>query len=342
MVGHRRARRGRRRRRRRRWSGDVAVAATLFLTGGPSATAESQESRDAAAELAWWHRMMKPWNRTKRRSIGHNTLLPVSTPNVAGCNQGALRLVTGHPNSKWRSRRAKSLEEEGYAMCPQPSLLREGCVIYSCGIDEDLAFEVSMAQNTKCQVFAFDPSPTARRWMAYLLATADPPTPYNLHYLPWGWSDQDTVVGVDPWDDELTGNCPNCFWPWNSEEWGQPSSRWTVLRPGTIARRLNHTRVDLVKMDCEGAEYAHGVVEELLALNPEQFLLEQHPEMQMVLDGTLTRRRVTSPQWTRIQDLLWRHGLRQVWTGRDKPRRREYSFVDRKLTTLHVPSIPGR
>eukprot|EP00747_Dinoflagellata_sp_TGD_P023329 gnl/TRDRNA2_/TRDRNA2_129727_c0_seq2.p1 gnl/TRDRNA2_/TRDRNA2_129727_c0~~gnl/TRDRNA2_/TRDRNA2_129727_c0_seq2.p1 ORF type:complete len:323 (-),score=38.98 gnl/TRDRNA2_/TRDRNA2_129727_c0_seq2:24-992(-) len=262
-------------------------------------------------------------------------LYPTDVSNEAACAIGDLVLFGGCGNRTVCSSRYRDMDEQGYQLCPQPSLYRPGCVVYSCGVDEDPTFEIDLALATGCEVYAFDPSPLGRRWMGYLIATADPPLPQNLHFLPWGWGEQDTVVEVSPWGVDLRGACKNCLWPWDTKQWGSPSSRWQMLRLSTIARRLNHTKVDLVKMDCEGVEYSEGFVEELLALAPDQVVLEQHAIKPVFEGGGLREQRVHVEEWLTLTEKLHKANYRQVWKGRLYHDLGEYTWSRRSLTSLH-------
>eukprot|EP00928_Gymnodinium_smaydae_P001568 TRINITY_DN10573_c0_g1_i1.p1 TRINITY_DN10573_c0_g1~~TRINITY_DN10573_c0_g1_i1.p1 ORF type:complete len:332 (-),score=62.19 TRINITY_DN10573_c0_g1_i1:54-1049(-) len=326
--------------RRRAGAGAAALVAAAAAALAPALGAVAGDGRldaEAAEAAALEHRFflqrMEPWNRTlEYRGYAE---YPIDTPNEAACRDGEPWVLSGRAHPELLSRRARSMNEAGYAMCPQRSLRRRGCVIYSCGVDEDPAFEIALARwRSNCEVFAFDPSPAARRWMAYLSATSDPPLPVNLHFLPWGWGERDAVMGVDPWGVELTGKCGNCLWPWDTYEWGEPSSSWQILRPSTVARRFNHTRVDLIKMDCEGPEYADGLWDELLALAPEQIILEQHDRKQIANGRNLSSRIVSPVEWVLLQERLHRAGFRQVWKGRLSTNLGEYTFARRDLTDL--------
>ena len=97
------------------------------------------------------------------------------------------------------------------------------------------------------------------------------------HFHPYGWDERDHVAVVDPWGiREVNGSCPAC-WRWDVEQWGQPVAEWGLRRLVSVAQELGHPRVDLVKLDCEGVENSAQFVADLLALGPEQIVLEQHP-----------------------------------------------------------------
>eukprot|EP00929_Paragymnodinium_shiwhaense_P077772 TRINITY_DN40124_c0_g1_i1.p1 TRINITY_DN40124_c0_g1~~TRINITY_DN40124_c0_g1_i1.p1 ORF type:complete len:182 (+),score=27.99 TRINITY_DN40124_c0_g1_i1:154-699(+) len=179
--------------------------------------------------------------------------------------------------------------------------------------------------------------------MGFLAATAEPPLPWRLRFLPWGWAGSEARAFVEPREDlARTQYCEGCDWPWDAQQWGAPSSWWRFLSPGAIARRFNHSKVDLIKMDCEGAEYSDGLLDELIGLRPEQIILDMHPEAQVLRRGgragggaaALSTRLVTASEWVTVQEKLMVAGYRQVWAGSLKPRSREYTFARRDLTDL--------
>eukprot|EP00747_Dinoflagellata_sp_TGD_P207892 gnl/TRDRNA2_/TRDRNA2_81425_c0_seq1.p1 gnl/TRDRNA2_/TRDRNA2_81425_c0~~gnl/TRDRNA2_/TRDRNA2_81425_c0_seq1.p1 ORF type:complete len:654 (+),score=87.72 gnl/TRDRNA2_/TRDRNA2_81425_c0_seq1:194-2155(+) len=322
---------------------DTITSSPAFSAEGGSATEPVDTSGDPRGSLeeediVWRSTMQDIWFGGYKE--GEH---PISIPITAECATGGLDEVGGKAWRHVRSRRANSygLNEEAYQICPQESLHRPGCVVYTCGVDEDPSFEVDLAlRHPNCDVFAFDPSAAARRWMGYLIATLDPPLPPNFRYLPWAWGSKDVVLDVPPLDVVASdGVCYDsaCSWPWNSEEWGQSSSKWHHMHLLSIARRLNHTKVDLVKMDCEGIEYTPGLLEAVMALKPEQIVLEQH-SFQQVEGETLGahsdahRNEVTVQEWKDVPIKLHLAGYRPVWTGRMGRGIGEYTWTRRELT----------
>eukprot|EP00747_Dinoflagellata_sp_TGD_P169027 gnl/TRDRNA2_/TRDRNA2_196863_c0_seq1.p1 gnl/TRDRNA2_/TRDRNA2_196863_c0~~gnl/TRDRNA2_/TRDRNA2_196863_c0_seq1.p1 ORF type:complete len:386 (-),score=43.77 gnl/TRDRNA2_/TRDRNA2_196863_c0_seq1:160-1317(-) len=262
---------------------------------------------------------------------------PVTLPATSACAAGDLQQVGGRDFRHLRSQRANGpdLDEAGYQMCPQESLHRPGCVVYTCGVDEDPSFEVDLSmQYPNCDIFAFDPSASARRWVGYLVATLDPPLPPNFRYLPWAWGSRDALLEVPPRDvSSENGTCydSGCSWPWDVDEWGQSSFTWHSLQLSSIARRLNHTRVDLVKMDCEGIEYLPGVLEAILALEPEQIVFEQHSFKPVVGEAWRTTD-VSALEWRDMPMKLYEAGYLPIWIGREEQGLGEYTWARRELT----------
>lgn len=145
-----------------------------------------------------------------------------------------------------------------------------GGVVYSFGLGEDISFDLALIERTGCEVFGFDPTPRSVAWVQ-----AQQP-PAALHVRELGLADYDGVASFAP--------------PKNPEhishslldgagESGGARVEFQVRRLPTLMAELGHERLDVLKMDIEGAEYA--VLEDLLKgnLRPPQILLEFHHGM---------------------------------------------------------------
>jgi FkbM family methyltransferase len=147
-----------------------------------------------------------------------------------------------------------------------PGLIDQDSIIYSFGVGEDASFDLALIESYGATVFAFDPTPKAIKWVEQQNIGA------NFRFFPLGISDGDGQMTV--------------YAPEN------PSHvSYTVLEglPGrhdavsvevrrlpTIMHELGHDRLDILKMDIEGAEYR--VIHDICQSNirPKQILLEFH------------------------------------------------------------------
>jgi hypothetical protein len=103
----------------------------------------------------------------------------------------------------------------GKAMCSM-SNLHPPCLVYSLGSNGDVSFEKDVLQHTPCNIHTFDCTVNA-------IAIEDP-TRHTFHQLCIGDpSDSSEKLQFEPLD--------------------------------SIMRRLNHTRLHVLKMDIEGSEY---------------------------------------------------------------------------------------
>ena len=160
-------------------------------------------------------------------------------------------------------RRRLGSDYGGWTICPD--LLNEtGAIVYSVGLGHDISFDLSLAEATKCRIFGFDPTPKARKWIE------QQQLPPSFQYIPVGLAERDGFLdfGVpsQPSFDDFTlvrghtGQTVTC----------------EVAKLSTLAHRLGHTKIDLLKMDIEGAEYR--VIDDICdgSLLPGQLLIEFH------------------------------------------------------------------
>jgi len=147
--------------------------------------------------------------------------------------------------------------------------LDAGAIVYSVGIGEDISFDLALIERIGCVVHGFDPTPRSIAWVA----AQQLPASFVMH--PWGLADYDGVASFLP--------------PLNSEHVShtllqragdsRPRIELPVRRIATIMQELGHTRLDVLKIDIEGAEYA--VIDDLVAsgIRPGQILLEFHHQL---------------------------------------------------------------
>lgn len=150
-----------------------------------------------------------------------------------------------------------------------PGLLREGGIVYSLGVGEDIDFDLAMLEK-RMEVHAFDPTPNSVDWLE------QQDLPAGFHFHPWAVAEQDGSFLLYPRrlrDGSRSGSMYTLV-PESADRAGAVEVPAKTI--GTIVRALGHDRVDVLKMDIEGAEY--GVLTGLLAsdLRPGQLLIEFH------------------------------------------------------------------
>jgi len=182
---------------------------------------------------------------------------------------------------RWRGLPAESVQLErpflelgsaygGYAVCPTG--LGPDSIVYSFGIGEDVSFDLELIGRFGMTVHAFDPTPRSIAW-----ARAQK-LPKELVLHEWGIASRDGTARFTP--------------PENPEHIShtllersrsvREAIEVPVLRLATTLERLGHDRVDILKMDVEGAEYE--VIDDLLASRTRvgQLLLEFHHHLEGV------------------------------------------------------------
>lgn len=144
-----------------------------------------------------------------------------------------------------------------------PDLLDEESVVVSVGIGRDISFDKSISRRFGCIVQMFDPTPEAVRY----LKEQDLPTKLHGH-----------EIGLSAFDGTSKFQCSSDDGTMYriSQESGGEQVELEVRRLGTIMKLLGHDRVDLLKIDIEGAEYE--VIEEITRNGPlpRQLLVEYH------------------------------------------------------------------
>lgn len=195
---------------------------------------------------------------------------------------------------------------EGAAWCIHPGGLEPGSVVYSFGIGKDVSFDLALIERFGLRVHAFDPTPASLDW---LRGEALPPG-FVVHE--YGLAARDGTATFYP--PERADHVSHTLLAGTYTAGERDAVAVPVRRLAGIMAELGHARVDLLKMDIEGAEYA--VLEDILAaeLPIGQLLVEYHHRFPGVgLDAT--RESVA---------LLRRHGYRLFHVS---PSGEEYSFL---------------
>jgi FkbM family methyltransferase len=152
----------------------------------------------------------------------------------------------------------------GWIICP--THVNEHSIIYSFGIGTDISFELSVSQKYRPEIHAFDPTPRSIEWVKKQNIS----NKVILHE--YGLADRDGTVKFYPPDNpEFISHSI-----YNHQYSQKNSIEVPVKRLNTIMQELNHSRIDILKMDIEGSEYQ--VVEDILDSQIEiyQILIEFH------------------------------------------------------------------
>jgi FkbM family methyltransferase len=220
----------------------------------------------------------------------------------------------------------------------------ENWVCYCVGVGEDISFDCALVERFGCSVYAFDPTPRAiahveeleRRVRAGVAMPINnkPGTHYEispdqldrLHFAPYGvWSENTTqrffapknkahvshsIVNLQKTDDYFTAECRTL---------------------ASLMAEHNHDRIDLLKLDVEGAEYE--ILEAMLrdGVRPKVLGIEFDEGNQPLDSGANTR----IADWVkRLLDADFKLVERDGWN---------FVFVDRAfLDTLASAQAHGR
>lgn len=154
-----------------------------------------------------------------------------------------------------------------WTFCPEN--LDEHAVIYSFGVGEDISFDLALMEHYKLQIHAFDPSPRSIEWVQKQgLSEA-------FHFYPIGLAAQDGTIYFG----ESLHPGIHSLKKMDTVQENETSLKTHLLpvnRLDTFIQELGHERIDLLKMDIEGAEYE--VIEDIIHASVPimQVLIEFH------------------------------------------------------------------
>ena len=125
------------------------------------------------------------------------------------------------------------------------SLLDAGSICYCVGCGEDISFDIGLIDKFGCDVFAFDPTPRAIKYVDNVAANNS-----QYHFFEIGlWDKEDTLKFYAPSNSEyVSHSLVNLHKTTDYIE-------VKVKRLLDIMKDIGHQKIDLLKIDIEGAEY---------------------------------------------------------------------------------------
>lgn len=157
------------------------------------------------------------------------------------------------------------LGNDGARWCVCPDSLGPSSIVYSIGVGEEISFDLELIRRFGVRVHSFDPTPRSIEWLA------KQSLPCDFVFRPLGIADFDGRAKFLPPVNaaHVSHTLVDRQTPW-------PAIEVPVRRLSSTMRDLGHERIDLLKMDIEGAEYA--VLKDLLAsaIPVRQLLVEFH------------------------------------------------------------------
>jgi FkbM family methyltransferase len=155
----------------------------------------------------------------------------------------------------------------GYGGWAVPRGLDPSWTCYAAGVGEDASFDVALAE-IGCEVVAIDPTPRALDYMKPIVARHE-----RLSLVPYAvWTEEGELDFFPPADPAHVSYSAT-----NRQHTADPI-RVPARTLAGIARELGHERVDLVKLDIEGAEYPVLDSLDLGSLGVRVLCVEFHPD----------------------------------------------------------------
>lgn len=152
-------------------------------------------------------------------------------------------------------------EEEAWVICPD--CLYPNSVVYSLGVGKQIEFDLELIDRFKVNVFAFDPTYQSVEWINKQIL------PKRFHFIEYGIMDYDGLAQF-----QHLGGIQ--FGIVDSVSQHDEKVELQVYCLKTMMEKLNHTKIDLLKINIEGGEYA--VIADLVAsnLDVKQIVVEFH------------------------------------------------------------------
>jgi FkbM family methyltransferase len=197
----------------------------------------------------------------------------MGTSSAAKAATAAALFLGLEPASRHRCRKMHwfgSHGDGGYNVCTD-HLIPGNCVVYSLGTRENPSFDLELGKYG-CEVHSFDP--TLRQQGLSTAAKLDKTSNVTFHDVGIGGRSMIHAAGKAPWQ-------------WPGLGYGRESNDrpWTFRTLDSLMRELGHSRIDVLKMDVEGAEWpllehllSSARSRDLLASGAlvRQFILEVH------------------------------------------------------------------
>ena len=215
-------------------------ACVLIIVGYCLITTFAARGFDGSTAESHWENFLPAWRHEPDYCTEQDT----------AAKNWISRLYTSRFNSL-RARcanvvRVGASTDGGKLVCTD-TFLDEGCVVYSLGSNLEFSFELDAYNKLGCEIFTFD---------CTVGEVENASIPSNIQFHPWciGGQDERKVI---------------------SSNFGHTGEFGQYLSLETVMRKLNHSRIDLLKMDIERHELS--VIKSLSKPNaPRQVVFETH------------------------------------------------------------------
>ncbi len=144
--------------------------------------------------------------------------------------------------------------------------INSSSIIYSFGVGEDASFDIALIKRFGLLIYAFDPTPKSVNYVREQSFSDN----FMMHQ--YGLADFDGLAVFCPPDNPSHAS----YTLLDRSSTKDNSISMPVKKLSTIMNELRHNKIDLLKMDIEGAEY--NVIKDLknTSILPNQILVEFH------------------------------------------------------------------
>lgn len=151
-----------------------------------------------------------------------------------------------------------------------PDLVNQNSIVYSIGIGKDISFDLKCIQEHQCSVYGFDPTPKSINWIKS--QQLDPRFHFHEYGIATETGTQTFYLPAHP--KGISGSMVD-----NQDVDNTRPIEVQMKSFTDITQELGHTKVDVLKMDIEGAEY--DVLANILesGVQIDQILVEYHDRM---------------------------------------------------------------
>lgn len=151
-----------------------------------------------------------------------------------------------------------------------PENFNKDSIVYSLGVGDEIDFDLAIIEQYGVEVFAFDPTPSSIDMLD------ESKLPERFHFRPWAVTATDGSLQFYPRLKKDGTKSDVMFTMIPEEETKDDVIEVPAYSLSTITSKLGHDRIDVLKMDIEGAEYE--VLDGLLEspVKPTQLLVEFH------------------------------------------------------------------
>jgi FkbM family methyltransferase len=190
-----------------------------------------------------------------------------------------------------------------WSWCICPEGISRSSIVYSLGVGTNISFDIAMIEKYQVQVYAFDPTPHSIEWVNSRTV------PEHFHFFDYGIASFD---GIATLYDHPQHRSQSILHRPKGKETGR-EVQFHTLR--TVMETLGHEKIDILKMDIEGAEYE--VLDNVLSsdIKVDQLLVEFHHNKFRDINVSATKK---------IIGELYKNNFRIFYVS---ARQREFSFI---------------